>query len=152
MALTPEVRPSLGVCEVIGRRRSSFMTERRRPDWADKARHRATTPIDHYWRPEEGSIEGVLIARTREPNRFRPGAFNDLAIVEEPGSKFHTAIRIRAGLDDLLSTKIGTRIFVGPHSPRPVPNGTGSVWSFEVFVEDLTDDGNAPGSPADANG
>jgi hypothetical protein len=114
------------------------MTNAKVPDWAHRARRLEGVPIDHYWRPEEGPVEGIVIAHTQEPNRFRPGEVSDLVIVEEPGSRFHTGIRIRSGLDALHTLTPGTRLFVSPHSPRPAPGGKGSIWSFDIYVEDET--------------
>ena len=84
--------------------------------------------MEHYWKPEQGTIEGTVIEHKQEPNRFRPGEFNDVVIVAEPGNKYPTQIRIRSGLEALRDAAPGSRIFVGPHSPQPAPGGKGSMW------------------------
>jgi hypothetical protein len=106
-----------------------------KPSWADKADHHESVSVDHYWKPEQGSIEGTVIEHRSEPNRFRPGEFNDVAIVAEPGNKFYTQVRIRSGLEVLRDAPLGVRIFIRPHSAQPAPGGKGSTWSYDIYVE-----------------
>ncbi|MEO7178653.1 MAG: hypothetical protein ABIW83_07400 [Allosphingosinicella sp.] len=112
------------------------MQAKKKPSWADQAKHHEGMSVEHYWKPEQGDIEGTVIEHKQEPNRFRQGEFNDVVIVAEPGNRYPTQVRIRSGLEVLRDAAPGSRIFVGPHSPEPAPGGKGSMWSFTIYVKE----------------
>jgi hypothetical protein len=113
--------------------KDTTMTDRKRPDWIKNAPRVDRPDITRWFKPEDGPIDGTLIWRGRQEHHQSGDVYNVYAI-READTGLIIGVSERAGLRDLRTVKVGSRVFINPASVKQLDNGR-TLQQFEIFAE-----------------
>jgi hypothetical protein len=105
------------------------------PSWVRGAARVDRPKIDAWYRPEDGALEGTLIWRGQQESPTSGDVFNAYAIRKPDGNKV-IGVSERAGLRNLRSVRIGSRIFIRPTGVMVLDSGR-KMQQFEIFADHL---------------
>ena len=116
-------------------RKETTMTESKRPDWIKNAPRVDRPNIEHWYRPEDGAVDGTLIWRGRQEHAPTGDTYNAYAIREAATGRI-LGVSERAGLRDLRAVRVGSRLYFNPTEVKELDNGR-KFQQFEIFAEGL---------------
>lgn len=105
----------------------------RTPDWVKNAARVDRPDIKRWYKPEDGPLDGTLIWRGRQEHYLSGDIYNVYA-VRLAGTEEVVGISERAGLRDLRTVKVGSRVFIRPAGVKVLDNGH-KLQQFEIFAE-----------------
>ena len=114
-------------------RKETAMVDRKRPEWIKNAPRVDRPDITRWYKPEDGSIDGTLIWRGRQEHHQSGDIYNAYAI-REAETGLIIGVSERAGLRDLRTVKVGSRVFINPAGVKQLDNGR-TLQQFEIFAE-----------------
>ena len=129
-------------------RKDTAMTDRKRPEWIRNAPRVDRPDITRWYKPEDGSLDGTLIWKGRLEQYQSGDTYNAYAI-RQADTGFIIGVSERAGLRDLRTVKVGSRVFINPVGVKQLDNGR-ALQQFEIFAEAqeaLSEPTKGPGKP-----
>jgi hypothetical protein len=91
--------------------------------------------IDAWYKPEDGTVDGVLIWRGQQESPTSGDVYNAYAVrVADTGKVL--GMSERAGLRGLRSVRVGSRVFIRPTAVKTLDNGR-KMQQFEIFADQL---------------
>ena len=89
--------------------------------------------IKRWFKPEDGPIDGTMIWKGRLEQYQTGDTYNAYAIREASTGDI-IGMSERAGLRDLRTVKVGSKVFIRPIGKKQLDNGR-SFDQFEIFAE-----------------
>jgi hypothetical protein len=111
------------------------MNDSKRPEWIKSAARVDRPDIARWYKPENGSLDGVLIWRGRMESYHTGDIYNAYAIRLAANGEI-VGVSERAGLRDLRGVKVGSRVFIEPAEVKDLGSGR-KFQQFHVFAEGL---------------
>jgi hypothetical protein len=114
-------------------RKENTMNDKKRPDWIKNAARVDRPDITRWYKPEDGPIDGTLIWKGRQEHYQSGDTYNAYAIRETSTGDI-IGVSERAGLRDLRTVKVGSKVFINPIGKKQLDNGR-AFEQFEIFAE-----------------
>jgi hypothetical protein len=111
------------------------MSQETIPEWAKNAPRIDRPDITTWYKPESGPLDGVLVWRGQMEHPQTSELYNAYA-VRQAESEIVIGVSERAGLRDLRSVRIGSRVFIRPLGMKALASGR-TMQQFEVRAERL---------------
>jgi hypothetical protein len=103
------------------------------PDWIKHAQRVDRPETKRRYKAEDGPLDGTLVWKGRLENYHTGDSYNGYAI-RETSTGDVVGVSELAGLRDLRSVKVGSKVFINPIGKKQT--GTGRAFDqFEVFAE-----------------
>ena len=103
------------------------------PDWIKHAQRVDRPETKRRYKAEDGALDGTLVWKGRLENYHTGDSYNGYAI-RETSTGDVVGVSELAGLRDLRSIKVGSRVFINPIGKKQT--GTGRAFDqFEVFAD-----------------
>lgn len=109
------------------------MNDKSTPAWIKNAPRIDRPDIKHWYKPEDGPLDGTLIWRGRLEHYQTGDTYNAYAIREASTGDI-IGMSERAGLRDLRTVKVGSKVFIRPIGKKQLDNGR-AFDQFEIFAE-----------------
>jgi len=105
------------------------------PEWIRNANRVDRPDITRWYKPEDGPINGTLIWKGRQEQHQSGDVYNAYAIREAGTAGLIIGVSERAGLRDLRTVKVGSRVFINPAGVKQLDNGR-RFQLYEIFAEE----------------
>jgi hypothetical protein len=109
------------------------VNEKRLPEWIRNAPRIDRPEIHHWYKVEEGAIDGMLIWRGRQEHHQSGDTYNVYAIRETSTGRI-IGLSELVGLRDLRMVKVGSKVFINPIGKKQTDSGR-SFEQFEIFAD-----------------
>ncbi len=105
------------------------------PSWVRTAARVDRPEMSAWYKPEDGDLDGVLIWRGQQESPTSGDVYNAYAVRQTASGKVF-GVSERAGLRDLRSVRVGSKVFIHPTTVKVLDSGR-KMQQFEVFAEEL---------------
>ena len=109
------------------------MSDKKLPDWIRNAPRIDRPDIHHWYKPEDGPLDGMMIWRGRQEHYQSGDTYNAYA-VRETSTGHIVGVSERVGLRDLRTVKVGSKVFINPIGKKQTDSGR-AFEQFEIFAE-----------------
>ena len=109
------------------------MSDKKLPEWIRNAPRIDRPDIHHWYKAEEGAIDGMLIWRGRQEH-YQSGDTYNVYAVRENSTGHIIGVREWVGLRDLRTVRVGSKVFINPIGKKETDSGR-AFEQFQIFAE-----------------